>query len=231
MKLKVKHGKDKIEVEVADTMSIGEFKKAVEEKTSIPVSNQKLLYMGKQLSNNESSLTDVGVKDKGVLMVTGCTSEEAKAAAVKPTVTSTTNILTGEVTPVKPLCEETQHAKVIEAGPPETETPGDLSLGNRPLPIEADTRVPYVRDVLNGAKQKMRIRILSKENKMVMASESDMQNLPFHSISKITSEPIKSHPQYHIVVLHLRDSHNSKLFLYWFPCQYVQNLKNIIFGF
>ena len=231
MKLKVKHGKDKIEVEVPDTMSIGEFKKAVEEKTTIPVANQKLLYLGKQLSNNESSLVGLGVKDKGVIMVTGCTSEEAKAAAVKPIITTTSNILTGEVTTIKPLCEETQHAKVLESGPPETDTPGDLSAGNRPLPIETETRVPYVKDVVNGAKQKLRLRILSKEDKIVMASESDMKNLPFHSISKITSEPIKSQPQYHIVVLHLRDSANSKLFLYWFPAQYVQNLKNIIFGF
>eukprot|EP01064_Diplonema_japonicum_P033220 TRINITY_DN649_c7_g1_i2.p1 TRINITY_DN649_c7_g1~~TRINITY_DN649_c7_g1_i2.p1 ORF type:complete len:231 (+),score=57.66 TRINITY_DN649_c7_g1_i2:519-1211(+) len=230
MQIKVKHGKVKVEVEVEDGGSVQDLKKGVEEKTGIPVGNQKLVLAGKQLTDGTAGLTAVGVTAKSVLMVTGSTNAEALAAGIKPAVVPTMVAAVQQEAGV-PLCEETQHAKVVAAGPPETSDFDPARVAPRPLPIDESSREPFLRDIMNASKQRVRLRLQSMKSQLTVATESDMKTIPFGNISRITSEPITSHPTYHILVIHLGDSANSKFYLYWFPVQFVQNLKNIIFGF
>eukprot|EP00754_Rhynchopus_humris_P042112 Rhum_TRINITY_DN25708_c0_g1::Rhum_TRINITY_DN25708_c0_g1_i1::g.182649::m.182649 len=235
MKVNVKFGKEKLAVEVADDGSVGDLKTAIAEKTNVPVDNQKVIKPGKQLTDNAASLASVGVKDGSMVMVTGTTSEEAKAASEKRATAEEAAVIEKEKNK-KTLCEETQHAKVLEAGPPEgAEQEGNLTLGQLPLPIDDATRVPYLRDLLNGAKQRVRLRVVSKEQVLTIATESDMKKIPFYQIHSISAETITTHDgkykDYSILTLNLGDGGNSKLFLYFYPSQFVNNLKQILFGF
>eukprot|EP01059_Diplonema_ambulator_P036589 TRINITY_DN9171_c0_g2_i5.p3 TRINITY_DN9171_c0_g2~~TRINITY_DN9171_c0_g2_i5.p3 ORF type:complete len:231 (+),score=80.83 TRINITY_DN9171_c0_g2_i5:987-1679(+) len=230
MKIKVKHGKVKVEVDVPDDGSVADLKKAVQEATQIPVGNQKLVLAGKQLNDNGAGLSASGVTAKSVLMVTGSTDADALAAGIKPIIT-TAPVQEQQETRAVPMCEETQHAKVLASGPLETSDFDPTLTEQRPLPVDESTREPFLRDLMNAAKQRVRMRVLSRDQVLVFASESDMRRFPFGNITKITTEPITDHPTYNILVLHLGDSAFSRFYIYWYPVQFVQNLKNIIFGF
>ena len=234
MKLKVKFGKEKLEVEVADDATIADLKTALVASTSIPASNQKLIVPGKSLGDDAATLSSVGIKDKGMVMVMGTTSEDASASAKLvdlPAVEAE-----AKKAAAKPLCEETAHGKVIAAGAPAgADHVGNADIGDIPLPIEEGTRAPYLKDLINSAKQRCRMRVMSKEQVLVIASAEDMHKIPFAQIKTITAEPITSHEGkykgYDILNISTGDAASGQLYLYFYPTQFVRNLKQIIFGF
>eukprot|EP01063_Lacrimia_lanifica_P017641 TRINITY_DN24687_c0_g1_i1.p1 TRINITY_DN24687_c0_g1~~TRINITY_DN24687_c0_g1_i1.p1 ORF type:complete len:236 (+),score=102.48 TRINITY_DN24687_c0_g1_i1:50-757(+) len=233
MKIKVKHLKEKMELEVADDGTVGVLKELVAARTNIPVENQRLVLQGKQLGDNAAALAAVGVKEKSVLMVTGSTAEEAFEAAIKPLLTQAALREEETKKEAAAFCELPQHAKVLAAGPPENpEVVGDATIGGIPLPTESGTGVPYLRDLIDARKARIRMRLVILENTLVIASESGQQKVPLSNVERVTSEPITTdggkHKGYCVVTLHMGQQ---KMHLYWFPVQYLENMKQYFLSF
>lgn len=54
--------------------------------------------------------------------------------------------------------------------------------------------------------------------------------VPYASVSKVESWPIKEHPGYSVLALHLGAGSSSKYWLYFFPSQYVAGIKIRLIG-
>lgn len=54
--------------------------------------------------------------------------------------------------------------------------------------------------------------------------------VPYASVTKIDSWPIKEHPGYSVLALHLGSGGSSRYWLYFFPSQYVAGVKVRLIG-
>lgn len=54
--------------------------------------------------------------------------------------------------------------------------------------------------------------------------------VPYASVTKIESWPIKEHAGYSVLALHLGSGGSSKYWLYFFPSQYVAGIKIRLIG-
>eukprot|EP01062_Namystynia_karyoxenos_P056863 TRINITY_DN47794_c0_g1_i1.p1 TRINITY_DN47794_c0_g1~~TRINITY_DN47794_c0_g1_i1.p1 ORF type:complete len:248 (+),score=82.95 TRINITY_DN47794_c0_g1_i1:82-825(+) len=238
-KAKVKHNKDKFDVELRPSMTVGQIKEQVQEHTRIPAGAMKLTAAKIGLLEDDAAgAAALGINAKTVFMVTGTPAEEAAKAQKRPASASAMDLDgAAEAAPEVSLAEEREHLKILKKGPPEAaEFVGDKSVGSRPLPVEQGTRTPYLKGcVVNKSGAQLRLRLLSKEQELVIATESNQQKLPFGAIKSIRSQPVTIEggkwDAWHVVEIQLHQSAQSKIHLYWFPCQFVKNFKDIILGF
>jgi hypothetical protein len=57
-----------------------------------------------------------------------------------------------------------------------------------------------------------------------------LRTVPYASVTKIESWPIKEHAGYCVLALHLGSGGSSKYWLYFFPAQYVSGIKIRLIG-
>eukprot|EP00756_Hemistasia_phaeocysticola_P013484 Hpha_TRINITY_DN15282_c4_g8::TRINITY_DN15282_c4_g8_i1::g.66703::m.66703 len=236
--VKVKHNKEKLEVSLTPSSTIGDIKRQVEEKTGIPVGAMKLTAAKLGLmSADAQSVSEAGITAKTLFMVTGTPAAEAEKAAKRPLVDLSGAVVEEEPESDTPFCERHEHNRILKTGPPEEpEYVGDKSLGQVPLPVEPGTRVPFLRGcIVNAKQQPLRLRLLSSEGAAVLSTESDQHRLPFGSIKQIKAYPITLEDgkwnAWSVLEIQLHASARSRVYVYWFPGQFVKNLQNIVFGF
>ena len=59
----------KITLDMAETARIGDVKSEIENRTSLPVSYQRLISRGKKLDDNDATLTELQIKNRTSLML------------------------------------------------------------------------------------------------------------------------------------------------------------------
>ncbi|GFH24923.1 ubiquitin-like domain-containing protein [Haematococcus lacustris] len=219
----------KQEVSQPCSTTVRELKQLIYESTKIRPEGQKLLNKGVPLKDDSLSLTAAGVKAGSKLMLIGTpeplvavTQAGASAAAAAQPGTGTG--ADWDSAPVEPerWCEQTVHAKVLAKGVPEDGIPG---IKGRQVPLPPDLKM--LGGLLNSQGTKVRLTFKDETGELWIGTATYTQRVPLGSITKIESQPIKDKEELSIVALQLG---SGKLWLYFFPSQYVAGLKIRILG-
>jgi hypothetical protein len=224
--IKVKYGKEDFDITLPEDSTVLQFRQFIEKKTSLLPALQKLMTPKGQLKPDKDTgtLAAAGLVHNSKVLLVGSQIMDVLALAV-PTGPAPTQAVVTEKAPT--MAEQKEHTKIIADGPPEDAERGDPSGIQVPIPLGAN-REPTLAGVLNNKKDKLRV-VFRGGGAVVNTKASSFQIHP-GNVRDVVSEPIPSHPGYHIVALLLRDSANSKYFLYWVPAQYLQNLRNLLLG-
>jgi len=187
--------------------------------TGVAAGLQKLMFKG-MLKDDKATLAQAGIKNGVKIMMMGSTIDEVMAASAAPPAESgPKSEAESEKASEEPLSEQLPHKKMIDKGPPEGLELAKLGK-HEPLPPTS------IQNILNNTGQKVRLTFKTFSGELWLQSSTNTQKLPFASIQKVTSEPIKGNEGYHIMALHLGP--NSKYWLYWVPCQYARAIRNTI---
>ncbi|KAJ3007012.1 Para-hydroxybenzoate--polyprenyltransferase, mitochondrial precursor (PHB:polyprenyltransferase), partial [Thoreauomyces humboldtii] len=194
--------------------SVEQLKARVEELTGVHANMQKLLYKG-QLKN-ESTLKQAGVLDGVKILLMASKVEDivklAAAASTAPVIAAPM------VVPKVPLSERPEHRKILDKGKPDDLEPG---LFGRKLPLPAEG----LRRMLTSRGDKCRLTFKLELDELHINTNERTQKVQMGAIKAVTSEPIKDHEEYHILILRLGPTEKSNVFFYWVPCQYVDSAK------
>ncbi|TPX38651.1 hypothetical protein SeMB42_g06616 [Synchytrium endobioticum] len=200
--------------------SIADIKKSVEEMSEIPVALQKLLYKG--MLRDTQTLAEAKITDNARIILMASKLDEitsiAAAGSANPT-PKKEGILAVVVTP---LCDLAEHKKHIER------RPDDLEEGmlNKRMPIPARG----ITNLYDQRGAKTRLVFFPGTDELSIATKERTQKFPLSSVQSVKSEPIKNFPEYHILTLQLGPTEKSNRYLYWFPAQYVEAIKEAILG-
>ncbi|GFH05786.1 ubiquitin-like domain-containing protein, partial [Haematococcus lacustris] len=236
-------GKAKQEVSQPCSTTVRELKQLIYESTKIRPEGQKLLNKGVPLKDDSLSLTAAGVKAGSKLMLIGTpeplvavTQAGASAAAAAQPGTGTG--ADWDSAPVAPerWCEQTVHAKVLAKGVPEDGIPG---IKGRQVPLPPDLKM--LGGLLNSQGTKVRLTFKDETGELWIGTATYTQRvsgvpLVYHwhpaGIEDIWRCRIRfteciNGEELSIVALQLG---SGKLWLYFFPSQYVAGLKIRILG-
>jgi len=198
---------------------LGDFRQVVAKDTGVAAGLQKLMWKG-LMKDDTKTLRELGVKDGVKIMLVGSSIEDVMSTATAPPPTEVKEEKSEEVSK-EPLCEQTQHKKIVEKGLPEGAEPG-IKGRNDSLPSTP------LHDIYNNVGVKVRLTFKMFTQELWVSSASSTQKVPFSSIRSVISEPIKGKEEYHIVVLQLGSSQTSKYYLYYVPCQYTRAIRTAI---
>ena len=224
--IKIKYGKEEFEITIPSAGTVLNLKQAIEKKTSLLPALQKLMTPKGQLKPEKdgATLAAAGLVDGTKILLVGSQIMDVLALAAPPLPSAKAE--KAHVDAVQSLSEQTSHAKVVAGGPPEDSEPGDPSGAQNPIPTGVNREPTLV--AVNNKKEKL--RVVFRGGGAVVNTKASSFPINAGSVRDVQSEPISGHPGYHIVTILLRDSANSKYFLYWVPAQYVQNLRNLLLG-
>jgi len=218
--LNVSFKKQNIPIEIGNDNTLGELRLHIAAGTGVAAGLQKLMFKG-ILKDDPKTLNELGVKDGAKLMLIGSTINEVMAASAAPIAASVAETKFEDAAPLESLSEQLPHKKIVDKGVPEGAEPGKKgkqeSLPTTPL-----------HSIYNNIGQKVRLTFKQWSQELWIQSASSTQKLPYSSIRQVTSEPIKGHEEYSIVILHLGSSDKQKYFLYWVPSQYTRAIKNAL---
>eukprot|EP01118_Nematostelium_gracile_P004492 TRINITY_DN1525_c0_g1_i1.p1 TRINITY_DN1525_c0_g1~~TRINITY_DN1525_c0_g1_i1.p1 ORF type:complete len:268 (+),score=60.14 TRINITY_DN1525_c0_g1_i1:68-805(+) len=199
--------------------TLGEFRQFVAAMTGVAAGLQKLMFKG-AVRDDSKTINELGLKEGTKVMLIGSTiSEVMSAASAVPVVEEKGKF--EEDTPSEPLSEQLPHKKIIDKGIPDGAEPG--KKGKQ----ESLPSVP-LHDIYNNTGQKVRLTFKEWSQELWIQSASSTQKLPYATIRTVTSEAIKGHEEYHIVILHLGNTDRQKYFLYWVPAQYTRAIKTAL---
>ncbi|TPX57576.1 hypothetical protein PhCBS80983_g03756 [Powellomyces hirtus] len=219
VRFRLTHGKSTHEFEVLQSTTVAELKVKVEEATGVHANMQKLLYKG--MLKNEQTVKDAGIVDGIKVLLMASKVEDIVNLAAAAT---TAPVLTKHQPIVKtPLCEKTEHKKVLDKGRPDDAEPGILGIKS-PLPPNG------LRSMLNSRGEKVRLTFKLELDQLWIGTNERTQKVGMGSIKGVQSEPIKGHPEYHILVLQLGPTEKSNYYIYWAPCQYIDSVRDAILG-
>ncbi|KAG7669068.1 hypothetical protein Ndes2526B_g00786 [Nannochloris sp. 'desiccata'] len=222
IQIKVQFGKQMKVVSRRLDTTIAELKAEIAEQTSVPVSNQKLLFKG-QLKD-ASTLRETGLKNGSKLMVIGTKPEDTRIANN----TTASNSETGDwdANPKSsPWSKEPRHEKILSKGVPEDAWPG---LEGRQVSLRDDQT--YIPGLYNSQGVKVRFTFKSELEQVWIGSPSHTQKVPYSTISKIEAQVIEGNEKYSILRLMLGASAANSYWLYFVPSQYVAAIKMRILG-
>ncbi|XP_014661801.1 PREDICTED: ubiquitin domain-containing protein UBFD1-like isoform X3 [Priapulus caudatus] len=122
----------------------------------------------------------------------------------------------------EPVSRQKMHKKVIDRGIPEDCMAGVKSVKERlpPVPVHGFNK--------NGSKVRLTFKLESDQ--LWIGTKERTDKIPMASIKNIVSEAIEKHEQYHIVGIQLGPTEASRYWIYWFPAQYVDALKDTVMG-
>eukprot|EP00055_Hartaetosiga_balthica_P018500 m.134591 g.134591 ORF g.134591 m.134591 type:complete len:253 (+) comp9648_c0_seq1:62-820(+) len=215
-------------VQISPEQTIGEVKEVIAKATGCSSKQMKLMFKGLLAAPNKPELDAIlvkatGLKKKAKILVVGAKEEDLEMVSNADKISSTVAFMaeSSAMTATKKWCDEKEHKKIIEKGPPE-----DVMLGYRPGQ-EALPEGSFTGVLIQG--KKGRLQIKPEELAVVVHYNDRSQHIPFSSISNVKSEEIPGYEQYHIVGLKV--SQNRYVFIYWVPAQYISALKGAIIGF
>ncbi|TPX34730.1 hypothetical protein SmJEL517_g02731 [Synchytrium microbalum] len=202
------------------TATVEQIKKSVEEMSEIPKELQKLLYKG--ILKDDSTLTEAKIipNCKIILMASKLEAITSIAAASSSSAPAKKESLVAVVT--VPLSDMTEHKKHIEKKPADIEE-GVLNK-QIPIPERGLTNLYDQRGV------KTRLGFRNDIQELLVATKERTQKFPYSSVRSVKSEPIRDHPEYHILVIQLGPTEKSSRYLYWCPAQYTESVKDAILG-
>jgi len=123
----------------------------------------------------------------------------------------------------EPLCKQKQHQKVIEKGKPD-DVPIGVKGKKEPLP-----HVP-LSGMVNKTGGRVRLTFKLELDQLWLGTKERTEKLPMSSIRNVLSEAIEGQEEYHILAIQLGPTEASRYWIYWFPAQYVDAVKDTILG-
>ncbi|KAJ3174113.1 hypothetical protein HDU88_000081 [Geranomyces variabilis] len=218
---RVTHGKKTHEMRLAPTTTVAELKDHVEAVTGVSVALQKLLYKG--LLKNEQTIDAAGIVAGAKVMLMASKVEDiVKLATAAATTAAPTQ--TPQVIKKTPMCEMTEHKKVLDKGKPDDVEVAVLGVSRAPIPSHG------LRGMLNQRGDRVRLTFKLEQDQVWIGTKETTQRIQMSSIRGVRNEPIASHPEYHILVLQLGPTEKSNYYFYWTPCQYIASVKEAILG-
>eukprot|EP01137_Pigoraptor_chileana_P017341 Opistho-2@75280 len=221
VKFFVIYAKKKFEVEFALDKAVSELKAHLEPLSGVPQAMQKLMFKG--MMKDTLTLRAVGVNAGAKIMLVGSTVNDIISVTVPQAGAGPASSAAAAAPTEVPLCEQTEHKKVLDKGKPDDVMPGRRGT-KESLPQTA------LVGIHNKAGQKVRLTFKLEMDQLWLSTKERTEKLPLTSIGKVVSEPIKGEEDYHIVALQLGPTEKSRYWLYWVPAQYVDAIKLAVLG-
>jgi len=202
--------------------TVGEFRKHIEELTGIPCNMQKIMFKG-LVKDDTLTLETAKIANNSKVMVVGSTLKDVDSVKT-PTPQELKQERQAEAAASKePLCQQKNHKKVIEKGKPD-DVPAGVKGIKQKLPA-----VP-LSGMTNKYGGKVRLTFKLELDQLWLGTKERTEKLPMSSIRNVVSEPIEGHEEYHLLALQLGPTEASRYWIYWFPAQYVDSVKDTILG-
>ncbi|KAG5450708.1 Ubiquitin domain-containing protein ubfd1 [Clonorchis sinensis] len=223
----VLHNRAKHHFSLPPHTTVLELKQALEPLTKVPVSMQKLIHRG--LLEDSTQIQSLNLTSREAkLMLVGASqleadrlrqAEEAASSAVGDVAEQNNQTGDGELS----WCEQTEHKRVLERfGKPENAMVGILNSEEMLAPNECLTGLCDKRG------QPLRLRIRPDTCELWLATNDVTHKFPLSTIHDVVSQPIKDHPEYHIMAFQLGPTPKSRYFVYWLPSQYVDSIITMV---
>lgn len=197
-------------------------KKHIESLTGLPVSTQKLMYKG-LVKDDQKTLKELNVTNHAKMMVIGSTVKDIMAVTLPPSAKTLKEESSSSDSTKEPLSKQKMHKKILDKGKPEDVLHGDKSK-REPLP-----RQP-ISGMYNKTAGKVRLTFKLEVDQLWIGTKERTEKVSMGSIKNVLSEPIDSHPDYHVMAIQLGPTEASRYWLYWVPAQYVDAIKDTILG-
>ncbi|XP_025422055.1 ubiquitin domain-containing protein UBFD1-like [Sipha flava] len=214
------HNKDKYTVSMPLLSTIGQLKDKLVDMIGVPSKMQKIMIKG--LAKDDQTLESLNVNSSSKIMVVGAKLQDIVAVSVA-NVDEDSNAAKSSSTVKEPLCKKKLHMKVLERGIPDDAMVGILNIKD-PLP-------PYpLSGMLNKHGGKVRLTFKLELDQLWIGTKERTQKIAMNTIRHVVSEPIEGHAEYHIVGFQLGTTEASRYWVYWVPAQYIDSIKEAIFG-
>lgn len=222
LNFKMVWNKKNFEVNALGTLnSVSCMRKHIEELTGVPCKMQKIMYKG-LVKDDNATLQDVKISNNAKIMVVGSTLTDIEKVKT-PTAAELKQEQAAEAVAKEPLCKQKLHKKVLDKGKPDDAPPGIKGVKEAlpPCPLSGMT---------NKSGGKVRLTFKLELDQLWLGTKERTEKLPMTSIRNVVSEPIEGHEEYHILAIQLGPTEASRYWIYWFPAQYVEAVKNTILG-
>ncbi|XP_050421250.1 ubiquitin domain-containing protein UBFD1-like [Adelges cooleyi] len=219
VELTIIHNKDKYTVPISQSATIRQLKDKLVEIIDVPSVMQKIMIKG--LAKDEQTLESLNVNSSSKIMVVGAKLQDI--AAVSAASTEDSSSAKASTSTKEPLCKKKLHYKILERGIPEDAMVGILNIKD-PLP-------PYpLSGMLNKHGGKVRLTFKLELDQLWIGTKERTQKIAMNTIKQVVSEPIEGHAEYHIMGFQLGPTEASRYWVYWVPAQYIDSIKEVIFG-
>lgn len=225
IQITVVHNKNKYRFSFPPSATVIEIKEALEPLTHVPVGMQKLIFRG--LLSDSASLGSLSLPTRDAkLMLVGTSQSEADELRQVESIPVVEGDKIATVSPVDSntdWSEQTEHKRVLERfGKPENAMVGILNSEEILAPDESLTGLYDKRG------QALRLRVRPDTCELWLATKDVTHKFPLATIHDVVSQPIKDHPEYHIMAFQLGPTPKSRYFVYWLPSQYVDSIKTMV---
>ncbi|KAK4469185.1 hypothetical protein MN116_006763 [Schistosoma mekongi] len=220
----VLHNHTKHHMVFQSSTTIAEVKQSLESLTHVPVDMQKLIFRG--ILSDSITLGELSLPSKGAkLMLVGTKPSEAEqvrlSEASNHASEKTLDDCGSDVT--MDWSDQTEHKLVLERyGKPENAIIGILNTEEILDPDEC------LLGLCDKRGQPLRLRIKPDSGELWLATKDTTHKFPLATIHDVISQPIKGHPEYHIMAFQLGPTPKSRYFVYWLPSQYVESIKTMV---
>ena len=226
--LKVVHNKKRLDVSFALDGTVAELKQHLQPLTGIPPAMMKIMIKG--LAKDDATLRSLGVTKGAKVMVVGSSVQDVLTVSNKPKADAApagTDKKSSGSGGSRGLyaSNEKLHKKVLDKGKPEDAMPGKKGSDD-PLPP-----LTPLTGMLNKAGGKVRLTFKLESDQLWISTKERTEKVGMGSIKNIVSEPIAGHEEYHLMAIQLGPTEASRYWVYWVPAQYVEAIKNTVFGY
>jgi len=202
--------------------NVGHLRKYIEELTGIPPNMQKIMYKG-LVKDDTKTLEEIKLTSGAKVMVVGSTIKDIEKVKTPTTQELRAEAKAEAAASKEPLCKQKQHQKVIEKGKPD-DVPIGVKGKKEPLP-----HVP-LSGMVNKTGGRVRLTFKLELDQLWLGTKERTEKLPMSSIRNVLSEAIEGQEEYHILAIQLGPTEASRYWIYWFPAQYVDAVKDTILG-
>ncbi|TPP62094.1 Ubiquitin domain-containing protein UBFD1 [Fasciola gigantica] len=225
IQITVLHNRSKYRFSFSPSATVIEIKEALEPLTHVPIGMQKLIFRGLLSDSTSLGSLQLPARDAKLMLVGTSQSEADELRQVESTpVVEGDKIAT--VSPVEPnteWSEQTEHKRILERfGKPDNAMVGILNSEEILAPDESLTGLYDKRG------QALRLRVRPDTCELWLATKDVTHKFPLATIYDVVSQPIKDHPEYHIMAFQLGPTPKSRYFVYWLPSQYVDSIKTMV---
>lgn len=218
----VLHNRAKYPMSFAATATVSEVKRRLEPLTNVPVDMQKLIYRGLLSDATQLQSLDLNTKDPKIMLI-----GTSRSAAVEPTASAAKGgdqaATASQRSGRECWSDMPEHKKVLDRhGKPKNATVGLLKTEAVFLPDDS------LIGLYNKNGEALRLRVRPDTSELWLTTNALTYRLPLSTIHEVTNQPIKDHPEYHIMAFQFGPTLKSRYFVYWVPAQYVESVKTLV---
>ncbi|CAH8487176.1 unnamed protein product [Schistosoma turkestanicum] len=222
--LTILHNRIKHRLVFQSSTTIAEVKQSLEPLTHVPVDMQKLIFRG--ILSDNTTLGELSLPGKDAkLMLVGTKPSEAEQVRLSEANSTANEELSNDCQSDVTMdwSDQTEHKQVLERyGKPENAMVGILNTEEVLDPNEC------LLGLCDKRGQPLRLRIKPDSAELWLATKDITHKFPLATIHDVVSQPIKGHPEYHIMAFQLGPTPKSRYFVYWLPSQYVESIKTMV---